>query len=195
MRVLLLVAAASLAALPAVAQDTKQQKDPRTTTRSDSDTKQQDAKASKTTRTFTTGAASGNTLEIETSRIALEKSQNQDVKSFAQMMIDDHTKVGEQMKTALQNAGLEPPAEKMSPKHQDMVDKLKQAGEGKFDSQYVAVQLKAHEEAINLFSNYAKNGDNAELKKFAQTTLPSLEKHKDAAEDLRSKVTTTGSTQ
>jgi putative membrane protein len=190
-----MIAAASLAALPAAAQDTKQQKDPGTTTRMDSDANQKNTKASEATRTFTTGAASGNTLEIETSRFALEKSQNQDVKSYAQMMIDDHTKVGEQMKTAMQNAGLEPPADKMSPKHQDMVDKLKQAGEGKFDSQYVAVQLKAHEEAINLFSNYAKTGDNAELKQFAQNTLPSLEKHKDAAEDLKSKVTTTGSTQ
>jgi putative membrane protein len=110
-------------------------------------------------------------------------------------MIDDHTKVGEQMKSALQTAGLPPPADKMTPKHQDVVDKLKQADGNKFDGQYVAAQLKAHDEAINLFSNYAKNGDNAELKQFAQATLPSLEKHKTMVEDLRSKVTGGSATQ
>lgn len=196
MRMSSLIAVAVLAAMPAAAQDQKMQKDPGTTTRSGSEAQPMKGKASKLTQSFTMGAASGNTLEVESSRIALEKSQNQDVKSFAQMMIDDHTKVGEQMKTTLQNAGLQAPADKLMPKHQDMVDKLKQASTGgKFDGQYVAVQLKAHDEAINLFSNYAKNGDNAELRKFAEATLPSLEKHKTAAEDLRSKVTGGGATQ
>jgi putative membrane protein len=190
-----LIAIATLAATPALAQDQKVQKDPGSTTRTGTDTQQMKGKASKATRSFTLAAASGNTLEVESSRIALEKSQNQDVKSFAQMMIDDHTKVGEQMKSTLQTAGLPPPADKMTPKHQDVVNKLTQAGGNKFDGQYVAAQLKAHDEAINLFSNYAKNGDNAELKKFAEATLPSLEKHKTMVEDLRSKVTGGSATQ
>ncbi|MBY0226977.1 MAG: DUF4142 domain-containing protein [Hyphomicrobium sp.] len=195
MKLLSLIAVAALAATPSLAQDQKIQKDPGSTTRTGTDSQPMKGKASKATQSFATAAASGNTLEVESSRIALEKSQNQDVKSFAQMMIDDHTKVGEQMKSALETAGLPAPADKMMPKHQDLVDKLKQAGANKFDGQYVAVQLKAHDEAINLFSDYAKNGDNAELKQFAQATLPSLEKHKDLAEDLRSKVVGGSATQ
>jgi putative membrane protein len=195
MRMLFLLAAAPLAALPAAAQDSTYQKDPGTTTRTGSDMQPNDSKASKTTQSFIKEAASGNTLEVESSRLALEKSQNQEVKTFAQMMIDDHTKVGEQMKTTLQNAGLPPPPDKMTPKHQDSLNKLQQAGGNKFDSQYVAVQMKAHDEAINLFSSYAKNGDNSELKQFAQTTLPSLEKHKGMVEDLKSKVTGSSATQ
>jgi putative membrane protein len=195
MKLLSLIAMAALAATPAMAQEQKVQKDPGSTTRTDTDAQQMKGKASKMTRSFTTAAASGNTLEVESSRIALEKSQNQDVKSFAQMMIDDHTKVGEQMKTTLQTAGLQPPADKMTPKHQDVVDKLKKAEGNKFDGQYVAAQMKAHDEAINLFSKYAKNGDHAELKQFAEATLPSLEKHKTMVEDLKSKVTGGGATQ
>jgi putative membrane protein len=152
-------------------------------------------KASKMTQSFTKSAASANMLEVESSRLALDKAQNKDVKSFAQMMIDDHTKAGEQMKTAVQNAGLPPPAEKMTPRHQDMVNKLKQAGDGRFDGQYVALQVKAHDEAVNLFSKYAKNGDNPEMKKFAEATLPTLEKHKSAVEDLRAKISGSSNTQ
>jgi putative membrane protein len=195
MRMFSLIAAAVLAAGPAVAQDQKVQKDPGTTNRTASDAQQMQGKASKMTQSFTMAAASGNTLEVETSRIALQKSDNQDIKSFAQMMIDDHTKVGEAMKTTLQKAGLPAPADKLTPKHQDTVDKLKQAGQGKFDGQYVAAQIKAHDEAVDLFSKYAKNGDNADLKQFAEATLPSLQKHKTAAEDLRSKVSGGNATQ
>ncbi len=195
MKTIAVIAALGLAAVPAAAQEKSYQKDPGTTNRTGGQMAPQKGSASKTTQTFSQQAASGNTLEVETSRLALEKSQNADVKSFAQMMIDDHTKVGEQMKTALKDAGLPAPADKLLPKHQDTVDKLKEAGQGKFDSQYVAAQIKAHEEAVSLFSNYAKSGDNAQLKQFAEATLPSLEKHKTMAEDLKSKVTGGSATQ
>ncbi len=168
MKLINLIAIAGLTATAAVAQEPTYQKDPGATNRTGTGEAQPaNAKASKATQEFTMNAASGNMLEVETSRIALQKSQNQDVKSFAQMMVDDHTKVGEQMKSTLQTAGLPAPADKLTPKHKDMVDKLNQAPVGKFDSQYVAVQIKAHDEAINLFSRYAKSGDNKELQQFA----------------------------
>ncbi len=144
MKLMSVIAIAALAATPVAAQEQKVQKDPGSTTRAGTDAQQAKGKASAATHSFTTAAASGNALEVESSRLALEKSQNQDVKSFAQMMIDDHTKVGEQLKSTLQKAGLATPADKLAPKHQDMVDKLKQAGANKYDGQYVAVQLKAH---------------------------------------------------
>lgn len=189
MKYIVIIALAGLTAVPATAAEPVYQKDPGTTNRTGTAPEKMTGKASALTQKFTTAAASGNTLEIETSRLALEKAQNADVKSFAQMMVDDHTKVGEQMKTTLQAAGLPSPPATMTPKHQDMADKLKAVGVAEFDTQYVAVQLKAHDEAINVFSNYAKSGDNAQLKQFAEATLPSLEKHKAMAEDLRSKVT------
>ncbi len=83
----------------------------------------------------------------------------------------------------------------MTPKHQDMADKLKAARTAEFDTQYVGVEMKAHDEAINVFSNYAKSGDNVQPKQFAEATLPSLEMHKTKIESLKSKVTGGSATQ
>ena len=194
MKLYAIVPALMLFAVPVAAQEKPYQKDPGTTNRTGEMAPAKNG-ASKMTQRFTKNAASSNTLEVETSRLALEKSKNGDVKQFAQMMIDDHTKAGENLKAAMKEAGLPAPADKMAPKHKDMADNLRQVKDAKFDTEYVAVQLKAHEEAVNLFSKYAKSGDNKQLQQFAQNTLPVLEKHKTAAEDLRSKVTAGGATQ
>ena len=46
------------------------------------------------------------------------------------------------------------------------------------------MQREAHSEAIALFESYAKEGDNASLKAFAQETLPALKMHKEAIEEI-----------
>ena len=48
-----------------------------------------------------------------------------------------------------------------------------------------AVRHIAHRQAIRLFQIYGENGDNADLKKFANDTLPTIEKHHDMIEKAR----------
>ena len=55
---------------------------------------------------FVATAAISDMFEIQSSQAALQKSTRDDVKQFAQHMIDDHTRVGEQMKSLLQSAGI-----------------------------------------------------------------------------------------
>src|SRR5436190_839393 len=47
---------------------------------------------------FATKAAQGNMAEVNLGKLATEKSQNDDVKKFAQMMVDDHSKAGDDLK-------------------------------------------------------------------------------------------------
>ena len=51
---------------------------------------------------FVTKAAGAGSFEIQSSQLALTKSQNAGITAFAQMMIDDHTKAAEGLKTAAQ---------------------------------------------------------------------------------------------
>ena len=53
-------------------------------------------------------AAISNLFEIQSNQLALQKSQNEQVKKFAQMMVDDHTKAGEQLKSTLSTAKIDP---------------------------------------------------------------------------------------
>jgi putative membrane protein len=59
-----------------------------------------------------------------------------------------------------------------------MLDKLNKKTGADFDQLYIDDQVSAHDEAIELFKDYAQNGDDAKVKQFATQTLPVLLKHK-----------------
>lgn len=65
--------------------------------------------------TWVKTVAGANFFEIESSKIALEKSSSEDVKKFAQQMIDDHTKAGEKLASVLKSGGMELPRRDLAP--------------------------------------------------------------------------------
>jgi len=125
---------------------------------------------------FAKMAAASNMFEIKSSELALTQSSDEATKKFAEHMIADHTKAGQEMMPAAKADKVEVP-EKLDPEHQAKLDALKAADKSAFDKMYRAEQLKAHETAVALFSAYAKNGEKGELKTFAAKTLPTLEEH------------------
>ena len=54
------------------------------------------------------------------------------------------------------------------------IDKLHSAKPADFKREYNSMQVDAHKSAVSLFQRYAKGGDNARLKDWAQKTLPRL---------------------
>jgi putative membrane protein len=134
---------------------------------------------------FVTKASIANQFEIQSSRLALDKAQNQEVKSYAQQMVDDHTKTGEKLNEILSSsgAGLKP-AEELDSKHQKLMDKLETASDKDFDREYIRIQTDAHKEAVNLFSTYSISGKDSVLKSFAANTLPTLEQHLERVQSL-----------
>ena len=125
---------------------------------------------------FVKTATEAGDFEIASSRLALEKSQSPDVKKFAQQMIDDHTAAAQKLQAVTLNAGM-PPLTKPNKKHAEDMKKLQAAKPSEIDPMYVAIQREAHETAIQLFSDYAKNGDDPKLKQYAADTLPTLQTH------------------
>jgi len=138
---------------------------------------------------FVKKAAIANMYEIETSKVALNRSTSADVKAFAQQMIDDHTKVGADFKAAATTGGIAGAAipAALDEKHAKKLAKLNEEDAGDFDDEYLDEQEEAHEEAIKLFKDYADDGDNASLKTFAANTLPSLQQHREKVETLDEK--------
>jgi putative membrane protein len=135
--------------------------------------------------TFAKKVASSNTFEIQSSELANERAQSDQVRSFADQMIADHTKAGQDFETAVQAAKVPPPPEEPNAKQKNTLAKLRNARGAAFDRAYINAQLTAHKEAVSLFRTYAKNGRSAPLKEFAQTTLPTLEHHLSMVQELR----------
>lgn len=119
-------------------------------------------------------AASSNMLELETSTLALQRSQNDDIRAFAQKMIDDHTLAGEKMQTAAQTAGVEVSVE-MTEADRDAAQALRDAAD--FDRAYLELQVKAHDAAVSLFETFSTEGAVGPMRDFATETLPTLKDH------------------
>lgn len=125
--------------------------------------------------TFVNMATSSNLLEIQSSEIALQRAKSEDVKAFANQMIQDHTKATEEMTALLQKKNIAAPKE-LDPKHKQMLQELTD-NKTNFDAAYVAMQQAAHQEAVGLFTSYSANPDDPDLGAFAQKTLPTIQMH------------------
>ncbi|WP_028034483.1 DUF4142 domain-containing protein [Chelativorans sp. J32] len=138
-----------------------------------------------TPQEFATMAAQSNMFEIESSRLALEKTKSDDVREFAQQMVDDHTKAGEEMTQAAASDGVNDVPKTLDAAHKQMVTQLENASADQFDSDYVQMQVMAHQQAVALFSGYSKQ--QGALADFAEKTLPTLQQHLEHAQQLAKK--------
>jgi predicted outer membrane protein/sporulation protein YlmC with PRC-barrel domain len=116
----------------------------------------------------------------ERSRLAL--SQNQQVKQFAQRMIQDHTQAGERLKSAAQ--GQQIPTD-LDQQHTETMQGLRNAKGPVFDRRYVQAQLTAHQDAVQLYEGFSRSAQDSQLKQFASQTLPTLREHLQMAQQLQ----------
>ena len=137
------------------------------------------------TRDFVTLAAQSDMLEINSSKLALQKSDSDKTKTFAQKMIDDHTKTSTELKGLVSSGKVKVSAPSALDKsHQEKLDKLSKLQGKDFTKQYDSMQVSAHKDAVSLFERYSKDGDNPDLKSFAGQTLPMLQEHLKMAQEL-----------
>ncbi|MET0846900.1 MAG: DUF4142 domain-containing protein [Pseudomonas sp.] len=142
-----------------------------------------------TSNDFVDNAAAGGIAEIETSRLALEKSSSADIKAFANMMITDHSKANDELAALAKKNDIEVPDETTLVKQAK--EKILDMRDESFDAAYANNQVKAHEETIKLFEKQANTVTDdkvkgaTELKGFAQKMLPALEKHLEMAKKLQ----------
>ncbi|GGL81816.1 DUF4142 domain-containing protein [Wenxinia marina] len=132
---------------------------------------------------FAAMAASSNSFEIESSNLALDASESEEVQAFAQRMIDDHTAAGEAMMAAAETDGVEVP-EGLNEQHQEMLDGLQGLTGEEFDQAYLDAQVTAHDEAVALFEGFSTEGEDSALKAFAAETLPTLQEHQAMVADM-----------
>ena len=139
---------------------------------------------SPTTADFVKEVAISDMFEIQSNKLAEDKG-NASEKAFASQMVTDHTKTSTELKGLVSSGKVKeelPTA--LDSSHQSKLDKLKGENGKDFSSDFDAMQISAHKDAVSLFERYAKGGDNAGLKDWAGKTLPALQHHLDMAEKL-----------
>ncbi|RWC63052.1 DUF4142 domain-containing protein [Mesorhizobium sp.] len=140
------------------------------------------------TDTFSRTLVSANRFEIDSSRLAEAKGVAADVREFADLMVKDHARAGQDFKAALEKsqttASVAPEGPPLLPKDQAMLDQLKALDGDAFQAKYIMLQTEAHKQAVALFSTYARSGDDPALKEFAKKTLETLKMHEKRLKDV-----------
>ena len=138
------------------------------------------------TPVFVEEAASSDLYEVAAGELVSEKGQSEAVKSFGRHMVEAHGKTTEELKGIVQSEKLAVKlATEPNQKQQGMLSSLTEAKPEAFDQLYIEQQIKAHEEAADLFDKYAERGDNQALKQFAANTLPTIKRHLEEAKKLK----------
>ena len=138
--------------------------------------------AANSRETFVSKAALDGMTEVELGKVASAKSQNPEVKKFADRMVKDHGQANAELQ-AIAKAKNVPLPKKLDAEHQSLVDNLKGKSGAEFDSSYAQHMASDHAEAITLFEDATKLGDQ-EFAAFAKKTLPTLREHKRMADRL-----------
>lgn len=125
---------------------------------------------------FVAVAASSDMFEIESSRLALQRSGDPMIRMHAEMMVRDHTNMSMQLRAAAASAGIGVPAA-MLPMHAAMLNELGRSGS--FDAAYRSQQILSHEQSLALMDNYARRGDVPVLRGVAAAAVPVVRGHLD----------------
>ncbi len=139
--------------------------------------------ASAQDKTFAKKALAGGMAEIQLGQLALTKSNSDDVKKFAQTMIDDHTKLGDQLKPIASQIGVQPPADLM-PKDKKAMTMLQGMSGDDFDKAYIKDMVKDHKEDDKDFMMEASSGQFPAEKDAASQGEQVIKGHLTMAEQL-----------
>jgi putative membrane protein len=128
-------------------------------------------------------AHSGDMFEVGSSQLALQMSRNPAVRSYAQMMINDHTRMMQAMMAMAPGMRMNMSSMPMMPHHLAMMQRLRSSGRN-FDMMYKREQMMAHREALMLHQTYAARGDNPTLRTMAARAVPMIQMHMSRAAAL-----------
>ncbi|HEY2569782.1 MAG TPA: DUF4142 domain-containing protein [Candidatus Udaeobacter sp.] len=126
-------------------------------------------------KTFMKKAAKGGTMEVAMGKIAEQKGQSDDVKSFGKRMVTDHGKANDELKSIAEKKGVTLPSKEPTIKWSS-------------DKTYIDTMVKDHEKDLAEFQEEAKNGSDPDVKKFAEDTAKVVQEHLDMAKETQGKL-------
>ncbi len=125
---------------------------------------------------FAATAADGGMTEVLVSQMAVTKSTDPDLKKWSEQMVEEHTKVNNQLKELAAKKGVALPTT-ITPGHQFCAQSLMGLSGEEFDTAYALAQLVLHMSTIAVFEAEAERGQDPDMKAFAAKTLPHIKGH------------------
>jgi predicted outer membrane protein len=125
--------------------------------------------------------------EIRICEMALEKSQNHDVKVFAQKMIDEHGRMRRDMERLAEQKKLTVPQE-IRREQKMTVDELNSLAGRDFEQRWIQYNIDVHERDTKVFRHYASEEHDEDIREMAKHGAETLGKHLKMAHDVGKKL-------
>ncbi|MEO5773519.1 MAG: DUF4142 domain-containing protein [Sphingomicrobium sp.] len=130
-----------------------------------------------TAQAFASAMAANDAYEIESSKLALQRSRSPGVNEMAQMLLREHSQSSAELKAAAAGtAGVSLPTA-FDPERQKLFDELKSADASRFGKAFMDQQRTGHIQTLMIVQNYRSAGDNEALKRFAAGLQARIEFH------------------
>jgi putative membrane protein len=127
-----------------------------------------------------------NQMEIAAGKLAQEKGQSKDVKSFGKTLVTDHSAADKKVMALAKAEKIDLPADMPMPS--DKMDKMKAASGAEFDKMFASHMLDDHKKDIAEAKAARDTTTDAKLKALLTSTIPVLEKHREIAQKLVDKL-------
>ncbi|MGH7936363.1 MAG: DUF4142 domain-containing protein [Chthoniobacterales bacterium] len=140
-------------------------------------------KATMKEKAFIKKAADGGMTEVKLGEIAQQNGGTDDIKDFGKLMVDDHTKINDNLKDVAGKMDVAVPTE-VSAKHQAAIDKLSKLHGAAFDKAYTKDMVKDHKTDIAEFEEAGKMVKNDDLKNFIEKSTETMKGHLEKIEKI-----------
>ena len=141
----------------------------------------QGAALSKADVNFMNTAAKANMTEAHLGQMAEAQAGRRDVKDFGQKLSKDHTMAYEGLTVLANKTGETIPKAIGNDQAIAHLTHLKGA---RFDRAFLQDEVQSHKATLAEFKNEAEKGENADVKAWAKSMIPTLEGHLQTAENL-----------
>lgn len=132
---------------------------------------------------FVDFAAQTDMMEAHLGQMAQDQAGTQAVKDYGQMLITDHTDDYKQLSDAAGKANLTVPKALDAP-HNKMIAPFEKLKGKAFDARYIHEMNVGHTKAIEIYKKEAADAQAPDIKSYANTALPVLQKHLDGAKQI-----------
>jgi putative membrane protein len=132
---------------------------------------------------FVEFASTNDQFEIQAARLAERNAQDDQIKQMARQIAQDHQQSSQQLQQAAKAAGIQV-SQQLKPHQQAMLQELQQMQGQEFDRAWLYGNVAGHTKAVLKFRDEAREGQNEQIKQFAQQTLPKLQQHLQHAQEM-----------
>jgi putative membrane protein len=137
---------------------------------------------------FMNDTAQSGLMEVQAATLAQQKAQNDEVKRFAQQLLDDHNKANQELQALAKQKNVNLPAD-MGPKHQQHISRLQNLSDAQFDREWIKMQVDHHKKDVREFQRHVNRSMDSHVKAFAEKNLPTLQQHLQTAQNLQQTAT------